>query len=201
MNYSIIPKKLIFKLGMNNDFGKNQIRFYHTTCFCKLITAFILVNKAGVLKLTGKWDDAQEKLHEAMRMARKIKAIRLNAMSAFNLGMLMKGRGDFHKSYKMFLKAKELYEQIQDNKGRALATGNLGVIHYLKGNYNLAMKYHSRHLEAAERENDLNGMGQALNHMGNVHYFKGDYIKAFGCYKRFYAIAIKGGGLGYKLHF
>lgn len=126
-------------------------------------------NYGLVLKSVGKHDKALEYFNTAINIAREQGNIRDEAIALSNIALVSRILGDFVKAKQDYLKALELYKQIEFKEGQASTLMGLGKIYEVsENNFNLALD-HYRQANAIYEELQMpRGIAESLNQMGRV---------------------------------
>jgi signal transduction histidine kinase/Tfp pilus assembly protein PilF len=87
----------------------------------------------------------------------------------YSLGMIFLRTGENTKATEQFLKAKDLFEALNDSTRTGRIYNNLGVASYWLGNSNEALTNYHRSLEIRRVLNDHSGVSKVLNNIGMIY--------------------------------
>jgi len=93
-------------------------------------------------------------------------------------------RGDNDKAGKLYQKAKEIFESLNDQIGMANYYWSLSRVNVRQGNYAQSMKMNESSLEIFEALGDNAGIARCYNNMGSIQFNQGNYDQAMEIYKK-----------------
>ena len=137
-----------------------------------------LTGKAQVLKLLGRWDEAQEIFAQTVSMAEKA-ADRPRLLTAtINIGDILRFRGQYDRAREWRTRGLELARELHDESSVATILGNIGNIYLCKGQYDEAIEYYEQQRGLAQRLGNVREMSLAAGNLGICHGRKGDVVRA-----------------------
>ncbi|MFC1587839.1 tetratricopeptide repeat protein [Planctomycetota bacterium] len=87
-------------------------------------------------------------------------------------------RGDYDKATDLFNKARDIFEEINDQKGMANFYRHLGIVNIHLGEYDTAMTMYGKSQKISEDINDHLGLSNCFNVMGTILLKRGDKSQA-----------------------
>ena len=127
-------------------------------------------------------DKALKYADKALKLAKKIKNYRFQAIALKNTGVINLFTGDYDKAESLHIEALSIFKSINNEKGISGCNNNLGMISGLKGNYIQAISYYKNSLEIDKRTGNKSGIASSLTNLGNIYQKQGDYDKAIDYY-------------------
>lgn len=148
----------------------------------------VLAHLGEVLELSGRWDEASKRYHEAREQAAK-KGLRPQAAAmASAIGDLHRKRGEFTEAQEWIRRAREESEDLGDQAGVALTLHLEGTLSAQTGNFARAADLYRQTLAVREQLGDETGAAKTLNNLGIVARSQGDIDTALDFYERSLAI-------------
>ncbi len=148
------------------------------------VTIDAMINKAHVLDLIGKWQDALQVLQAALNLAENAQdIIRIGAVCKTTCALFMQ-RGQYDEAFTYCERYYIIAQQTSNTLGLAEALGMIGIIHITKGEHKEALNCLEQEWQICERLNDKKGMARAIGNIGIVYDEQGDRLKALSCYQK-----------------
>lgn len=136
-----------------------------------------------------KFDNAMQKLDEALKLAEQIKANIHKANVMINLGSIYGEKGNWDMSLSHFLQALELTRKEKLEKEECFVVGNIGSLYNYMGKNELAIHYTKEGIELAQKRGFVETEGIFSSNLGNIYYDMKDYENAANSVKRALKIA------------
>ncbi len=149
----------------------------------------IALNEAGYRYYRqDRWQLAQEKFRQALKLNRLIDHRGGIAANLNNLGVLAQERGDYQKAQAYFQEALGLQRQLADEAGICEALNNLGAVYQAQGRWGEAREFYqeARHYARMLPPGAL--LSLTLTRLGDVARHDRDYPKALSFYQEALAI-------------
>ncbi|MCC7301698.1 MAG: tetratricopeptide repeat protein [Bacteroidia bacterium] len=124
------------------------------------------------------WDSTFQYASKALKLARKIKDRKGEALALNNIGISFHFRALYDSALSYYGRALKIRTEIKEMKGIASCHTNMGIIQYLKGNYDTAMGRHRKAFQIQKQLKDTNGLANTSNNMASVYRYQGNYEKA-----------------------
>ena len=103
----------------------------------------------------------------------------------FNVfGVAYSGMGDQTSSLKYYLKALDLFEQLQQPDKIASVESNIGIVYQDQGNMEAAENYYKKAFEIGKRLNNKQIISTAVNNLGDISAERKQYKKALSYFTR-----------------
>lgn len=148
-----------------------------------LLTDAVALNDAGYLYYRqGKWNLAEEKFSQALKMNRLIDRQEGIAANLNNLGVIALKLGDFKKAGEYFGEALSILKPLGDPAGLSETLNNLGALHQAQGRLNEAQKAYQEAMVYASQAPPGPLPALTLTHLGDVARDRGDLPGALNLY-------------------
>jgi predicted ATPase/class 3 adenylate cyclase len=135
----------------------------------KLLTGFgVLVRSQGDLDL------AQEKLDEAVRLARNEGDQRALALALMSLGIVALHRGDYRRAHDLHAESLQLWRDQNDPWGESVALTNLALVAHSEGEFDRARALYEESLRISRALGDRFNAAVSLQNLGNAMLILGD---------------------------
>jgi adenylate cyclase len=141
----------------------------------------VLLRLGGVLRHTGRWDQAESYYNQALEIATDPAEV---ARTRRFLGELFMRRGDFAGAREQFELSRALYAEIGDRSGEADTTDQLGMVAWSQSDHAGALTLLENALEIATKLDDPGRLCQIINNTGLVHWAIGDLSRALDCFEQ-----------------
>ena len=143
---------------------------------------FGLLRLGQVFELVGEWENAEEIVREAERLAKQIGDAQGDAQAQRALGSLLRKRGEYGAAEERLGRAREIYQGLADSAGLSTMLADIGEIYRLQGKYTEARAYYDESLTLAESIAQprlrQKARAHALKGAGTVATWQGDYATA-----------------------
>jgi class 3 adenylate cyclase/predicted ATPase len=144
--------------------------------------AEILISMADILWLTGKWNEAANRVKEARLLIKPESALmcsiyRFEGVAAFY-------SGDYENALRLFEAGYQLALSLEDSYQLCIAQNNLGIWYQHHGKYEEAMAYHEQSLKLAEESKDIQRMVKTYSNMGLIYLEQSDAEKAYSAFAK-----------------
>jgi len=141
-------------------------------------------NKASILELIGRWQEAEELYRDNLRRAEGIGNRVLNADNTNSLGLLLRAKGAFDEATDLFKKARDIYTDLGNRLSAATMTGNIGGVNFMRGDFTGALSCFSQWLSAGEEYADKKEISKSLSNIGIIHAMGGQNEEALKHFQR-----------------
>ncbi len=135
----------------------------------------VLLQLGDVLHFVGKLDDAENRLQEALALARESSDQPSMARCNLQLGRLWHGRSAFPKALTFLAEAVTIFTAVNNPDGLCETQTVIGECYYYQGRYSEAEAALNHSLALAHELNNQQKIAAALNHLGRVAFDQGDY--------------------------
>jgi class 3 adenylate cyclase/tetratricopeptide (TPR) repeat protein len=143
-----------------------------------------LTGTAQVLKLLGRWDEAQEIFAQTVSMAETAGDRRRLLTATINIGDILRFRGEYDEAMDWRTRGLELARDLDDDSSTATLLGNIGNIFLCKGQVDEAIEYYEQQRSLATRLGNVREMSLAAGNLGICHGRKGDVVRAMEHYEQ-----------------
>ena len=150
--------------------------------------AHALTNLGTVYVRQSRYQQAADRIQEAVALSREIGDRVGEAHSLINFGFVYSRQGRYQQRAEHHQQALALFREIGDQAGEAAALINLGAVFFWQGNYPQAAKHHRQALTLAREIDDRSGEANGLDNLGNVYWRQGHYEQAAEHHKRALAL-------------
>lgn len=142
-----------------------------------------LHDKASVLELIGKIDEAEAMYRNNLEEAFRLDQPDLIANNQNNLAWLLKNKGDYEEAMHLAQSAEQLYRKLDNSRALGRVIRTMGLILSLKGDYEKSMEYCWRALQIQEEIDDEIGICETVNDMGLLFWYQSDYDSAMASFQ------------------
>ena len=132
----------------------------------------------------GNYEIGQNKLKQALDLARAASLWQIEADSLRNLGSISIRQGDYAQARLYGDQALHAYREIGDRRGQSSVLNNLGTASYYQGDYARTWIYYDQARQTYVEIGDRRGESKVLNNVGNFFADRGDYSQAQDYYER-----------------
>lgn len=136
------------------------------------------INRAKVLEIVGRWDEAQSAYEQGQRLAKSSRDIVLLGRTNNHLGRLHTLKGDYEKAMNYLRIAAGLFESVDDIFGIARTHGNMGNLYFRTAHYQDALTYYGKSLNNGFRAAGTSSAAETISHLGLTHMNLGNYPEA-----------------------
>jgi predicted ATPase/class 3 adenylate cyclase len=147
-------------------------------------TAEVLVQLGTVWHLIGRWTEAEQAYHQAMKLALRAREHAVVAASRRQLGMLVMFTKSYPEAIGWLEQAAAEFERLGDPRGLAMSLDRLAFAHIQQGAPSRALAASERHLAIATAADDLAGVGAAYHNLGLIHWDSGAQAEALAFFER-----------------
>lgn len=119
----------------------------------------------------------------ALDMAQRLRNKNIQACASHSIGRSFDERGIFDSSLHYFVKANNLFEELNDSVWVVSSYSSIGNTYYYKGNHRTAIKYHSQSLKLAEEWNLKPQAANAHNNLAIIYSEQKFYDRALEHYQ------------------
>ena len=136
------------------------------------------INRAKVLEIVGRWDEAQSAYEQGQRLAKSSRDIVLLGRTNNHLGRLHTLKGDYEKAMNYLRIAAGLFESVDDIFGIARTHGNMGNLYFRTAHYQDALTYYGKSLNSGFSAAGTSSAAETISHLGLTHMNLGNYPEA-----------------------
>lgn len=133
--------------------------------FAKPVEARVLFERASVVA-------AQSNYKEGIAKSLKGEAI------SYDL------QGNANEAIKVYLKALEIYEELNDTIGIAKLKNNIGIAYKNLGDFRSARKFYNESIQLKQSVNDIRGVAYGHNNLGELYKAEKAYEEALSYFKK-----------------
>ncbi len=168
----------------NNFQNQKALEYYHQLLNYEAydgedrVTTLLKISK--VLTLVGEWDKCEQRLQEALSLARQISNPFLTAKANNSLGYLLMLKGAYTSADEYINASIKTFEKLKDTQGMARSFGDLGNLYFRQGDYNEAKEFFVKSIELNRKE-DLRTNSQIFANLGLTYMNQGDYEEGIQC--------------------
>ena len=136
------------------------------------------INRAKVLEIVGRWDEAQSAYEQGQRIAKASRDIVLLGRTNNHLGKLHTLKGDYEKAMNFLRIAAGLFESVDDIFGIARTHSNMGNLYFRTAHYQDALTYYRKSLDNGFSGAGTTGAAETISHLGLTYMNLGNYAEA-----------------------
>jgi tetratricopeptide (TPR) repeat protein/class 3 adenylate cyclase len=136
------------------------------------------INRAKVLEIVGRWDEAQGAYEQGQRIAKASRDIVLLGRTNNHLGRLHTLKGDYEKAMNYLRIAAGLFESVDDIFGIARTHSNMGNLYFRTAHYQDALTYYAKSLNSGFSAAGSSSAAETISHLGLTHMNLGNYSEA-----------------------
>ncbi len=136
------------------------------------------INRAKVLEIVGRWDEAQSAYEQGQRIAKASRDIVLLGRTNNHLGKLHTLKGDYEKAMNFLRIAAGLFESVDDIFGIARTHSNMGNLYFRTAHYQDALTYYDKSLNNGFSAAGTASAAETISHLGLTHMNLGNYSEA-----------------------
>jgi predicted ATPase/class 3 adenylate cyclase len=136
------------------------------------------INRAKVLEIVGRWDEAQSAYEQGQRIAKSSRDIVLLGRTNNHLGRLHTLKGDYEKAMNYLRIAAGLFESVDDIFGIARTHSNMGNLYFRTAHYQDALTYYDKSLNNGFSAAGTSSAAETISHLGLTHMNLGNYAEA-----------------------
>lgn len=130
---------------------------------------------ANVLRLSGDYEGARQKLIQTQALTQKIEDLRGECSTLNTLGLVEMELANFQQAKFYFEECLRISQQEGKNLAEAQTLNNLGVVASEQGDYSSASSYYQRSLSIAQQIGSRQGEGLLTLNLGWLAGIMGDY--------------------------
>lgn len=142
------------------------------------VTVNTHINRAKVLEIVGRWDEAQSAYEQAQRIAKSSRDIVLLGRTNNHLGRLHTLKGDYEKAMEFLRIAAGLFESVDDIFGIAKTHSHMGNLYFRTAHYEDALKYYRKSLNNGFGAAGTSSTAETISHLGLTYMNLGNYAEA-----------------------
>ena len=144
----------------------------------KDLTVNTHINRAKVLEIVGRWEEAQVAYEQAQRIAKSSRDIVLLGRTNNHLGRLYTLKGEYDKAMENLRIAAGLFESVDDILGIARTHGSMGNLYFRTAHYQDALTYYRKSLDNGFNEAGTTSAAETISHLGLTYMNLGNYPEA-----------------------
>ncbi len=142
------------------------------------------LDKANLLKLSGKYDECESLLQEALSLFKQENELKMMGLTYLELGVLSFWQGKQKDAFAYFEQELGAFEQLGEPLRVAEALGNLGVVYRYTGDFEKSTEYLKKQLGIAEKQGDKIQISRTLGNLGWVLDGQEKYREALDFYRK-----------------
>lgn len=142
------------------------------------VTVNTHINRAKVLEIVGRWDEAQTAYEQAQRIAKASRDIVLLGRTNNHLGRLHTLKGGYDKAMDYLRIAAGLFESVDDIFGIAKTHSHMGNLYFRTAHYEDALKYYRKSLNNGFGSAGTSSAAETISHLGLTYMNLGNYPEA-----------------------
>ena len=127
---------------------------------------------------------AQEYIHQALALTRKVKYVRGEVKAMIHQGDLYKKQDKLDKAIATFQQGVAIDKEGKNVDNQMVMFSRLGSIYYAQSDYNNAFENFNKALRIAEKIKDLKSTSACIANIGVIYDEQGDYVRALKAYLR-----------------
>lgn len=154
---------------------------------------------------SGEYEKALENYFQAIKIVESIEnlytsnyrnELRIKSAKILNnIGIVYSRQGVFGIASDYYLKALDVYTELNDSISIAVAYSSLGIVNARMANLTEALDYFQKSLDIFLLKSHLDGVGQSYNNIGNIHFQLSNWDQALDLYLKAQDIHIEMGYL------
>ncbi len=138
----------------------------------------VLLKLADVLKLVGRWSEAEAHYRTVLQLAEVHQDVRSRAHAESALGERMGDTTSLDEAQIWLDRARQTFDALGDDEGLARTLQRLGLIYLRKEQHAQALEICQRQMQVSERLGDIKGIFEINSALGWIHVSRGDYALA-----------------------
>jgi tetratricopeptide (TPR) repeat protein len=162
--------------------------------------AEVLVELGTVRHLSGKWAEAEQDYHRAIRLAEATGNWQVVAVGKRQLGILFLYTQSYDQALVWLTEAAAEFERLHERQGLARTLDRLAFALWQQGSYTEASATSERHLTIANELGDSAQVAAALENLGLVRWRTGEHAEALGLLERALQVANESGDREAEVH-
>ena len=162
--------------------------------------AGVLVELGTVRHLSGKWVEAEQDYHRAIRLAGATGNRQVVAAGKRQLGILFLYTQSYDRALVWLTEAAAEFERLHERQALARTLDRLAFALYQQGSYAEASATSERHLTIANELGDSAQVAAALETLGLVRWRTGEHAEARGLLQRALQVANESGNREAEVH-
>ncbi|MGD0712130.1 MAG: adenylate/guanylate cyclase domain-containing protein [Bacteroidales bacterium] len=124
------------------------------------------------------WDTAFAYAEKALALAESSGFQRGIGSSLNNIGFYYFNNGKSSIALEYYLKANDIFSQIEYKRGKAIVLANIGYLFSSQNNFKKAIDYYFLSMAVAREMSDSSRVLKLLSNIGLIYYYQGDYSQA-----------------------
>ena len=140
--------------------------------------ADILLKRAKVLDLVGRWEEKESDLRTALALGEQTADLQVTAQAQYEIGNLFLQRSNYAEALEWCRRAQASFEALNDATGRCRAIVTQGDILRRQGDNTSARQYLELGVQIARDTKNQWGIAQACLNLGNLDYNQSNWIQA-----------------------
>ena len=141
----------------------------------------ILLKKASVLQLIGRWEECEKSLLQALKLAKTLENKLLLGKTHNNLGYMLLLKGNYEQASKHLGISVDLFDEVKDDYGTINVFGNLGNLYFRQGKYKEAKAYFTKSIRLSQDLKHTNTLAQTIANLGLTYMNQGQYDEGIQC--------------------
>lgn len=175
------------------NYYNTALKFFDDLSIMKDKTRYIgiILKKAQVLQIIGKWNDAVKILRQGIDLAEGSAHIAGTARLMSNpllielkcsLSDILIDQGKYDQAMKLLKETMKQAKKMDYIEGYSNTLGHLGGLFYYMGDFEKAMEHYKENMNICEESGDKMGYAIAVGNLGSVYFNLGDLDKAMEHY-------------------
>ncbi len=144
----------------------------------------IILKRNHILKLIGKWKEAEYSYKKAIILSKKINNKKLLAKSLCDYASIMFVQANYKKAVEIYNRTMDLYSDIDDEIGIAEVSGSLANVYLTIDDYSKAMELYGEKLKIDRKYKNISGISKTIGNIGIIFYHRGEKDKAIDNYEK-----------------
>ena len=136
-----------------------------------------LINMGNAQINIGRYQEGNDKLEEARKLASEIGWKKGRAKALLHLGNLKSRQAQYNEALQFCTEALALFEELNDTQGVSDCLNGLGIAYKNKGKYREALNCYAKCLSLAEDSDDKRSKMAVLNNIASIYYELGETSK------------------------
>lgn len=188
---SVRSRLLAHLAWFQSGLGKNQAALENADravalagrCQDGLSRAYGLSILGWTLQITGRYDESEAALTEAVTLFNQNDEPLRASLSLIRLGSVYWRKRDFEKTLAYYQQSLQIEERLQNKRGINRAYGGIGLVYIYLEKYDEALEWLNKALALDRELGNRFGITRHLGNMGTLYLALGDYPQALASYQ------------------
>ncbi len=144
----------------------------------------ILIKRNNILRIIGKWHEAEDECLKAMDLSNNIDDVKISADIMSNYAMVLILLGKYYESIDYNNRALKIYEKLQDKQGISDVIGGIANVYATMTKYEKAMGFYKKKLQIDKELGNKINMTKTIGNIGVIYFHRNEREKALEYYEK-----------------